>query len=354
MSAIDAFADRETIALADSTSVVAFDHHGFKADALLQAISAINTCDYLGFVYGSGFEAQPELLQKIAAILPLLGNAPSAVQAVKTADVFFAVLQQCQIPFPVVIASRAEMQLGQSYLKKFAAGNGGTHIRYATPADAALADNHYYQQALSGRAVSMLFIANNQILELVGFNEQWLCPTKEMPFRYGGAVSHIALALEIKQQLIGAAQKLIQTFGLLGLNSLDAIVHGDVAYVLEINPRLSATVDLYEYENLLQRHIHACQHQSGDLSADLQTDANVAAPAKAHAVVYARSAMTISAAVDWPSWAVDIPQVISGAVLEIAAGDPICSVVAMTDNAQSSKQLALTRVRIMHELLDKS
>jgi predicted ATP-grasp superfamily ATP-dependent carboligase len=351
VSAIDAFADSETIDLADSTSVVAFDHHGFKADALLQAISAINTRDYLGFVYGSGFEAQPELLQKIAAILPLLGNVAATVQSVKTADVFFAVLRQWQIPFPAVMATLARMQTGQTYLKKFAAGCGGTHIRYATQADTALPANCYFQQQLSGRAVSLLFIANKQRLQVIGFNEQWLCPTKQTPFRYGGAVSHIALTPEIKQQLIVAAEKLTRAFGLVGLNSLDTIVHGEVAYVLEINPRLTATVDLYEHENLLQRHVQACQQQEGAKLANYQVDANLSAPSKAHAVVYALTAMSISAAVDWPSWAVDIAQIIAGVSLEVAAGDPICSVVAMAADAESCKQLALTRVRIMQELL---
>lgn len=341
------------MALADSTSVVAFDNYGFKADALLQAISTINPRDYLGFVYGSGFEAQPALLQKIAAILPLLGNAATTVQALKSADHFFAVLRQCQIPFPAVVHSWAEMEPGQTYLKKFAAGCGGSHIQYVTPTDAALEAYHYYQQQLSGHALSLLFIANNNGLEVIGFNEQWLSPAKAAPFRYGGAVSHIALAPEIKQQLISAAQKLTQAFSLVGLNSLDAIMHGDVAYVLEINPRLSATVDLYEHENLLQRHVHACQQSTNIYFVNKVNNTDLAQSSKAHAVVYALSAMTISTAVDWPSWAVDIPQTSSAAALEFAAGDPICSVLAMTDNAQSSKQLALTRVRIMHELLQQ-
>jgi predicted ATP-grasp superfamily ATP-dependent carboligase len=331
--------------------VVAYDSHGFKADALLRAISAMHCSDYLGFVYGSGFEAQPDLLQKIATMLPLLGNTAATVQAVKSADNFFAVLRQCQIPFPAVIQDSAEMDPRQSYLKKFAAGCGGTHIRYATPADAVLETNYYYQQQLNGRAVSLLFIANNSGIEVIGFNEQWLCPAKQTPFRYGGAVSHITLALSIKQQLMTAAQQLTQAFNLLGLNSLDAIVCGYVAYVLEINPRLSATVDLYADENLLQRHVQACLPSISDSGADLHSDVAMPQSSTAHAIVYAQTAMTITHAVDWPSWALDIPQIIPGAALALAVGDPVCSVVAMTDNAESSKQLAQTRVKIMQELL---
>lgn len=351
MSAIDAFADAETLALADSSIVVEYDERGFNADALLRAISTINSSGFLGFVYGSGFEAQPALLQKIAAILPVLGNTAATVKAVKTAADFFAVLRQCQIPFPAVIDNLAQMLPGQTYLKKFAAGCGGSHISYATPVDAALQINHYYQQQLSGRAVSLLFIATGHGLEVIGFNEQWLCPAALTPFRYGGAVSNIALAPQIKQQLISAAQQLIKAFALIGLNSLDAIVHGDVAYVLEINPRLSASVDLYAHGNLLQRHVQACQQASYSY-IDLQADNNVRQSSTAHAIVYAQTAMTIASTVDWPDWAVDIPSIIAGGEFVVAAGDPVCSVVAISDNAESSKQLAQTRVKIMHELLD--
>lgn len=333
--------------------MVACDARGFNADALLHAISAINTSGFLGFVYGSGFEAQPTLLQKIAAILPVLGNSAATVRAVKTAADFFAVLRQCQIPFPAVVDNLAQRQPAQTYLKKFAAGCGGSHISYATPAGAALQTNDYYQQQLSGRAVSLLFIATPYGLEVVGFNEQWLCPTTLTPFRYGGAVSHIALAPQIKQQLISAAQQLINAFALIGLNSLDAIVHGDLAYVLEINPRLSATVDLYQHENLLQRHVQVCQ-QANYCSIDLPAHGNLRQSSTAHAIVYAHTAMTISNAVDWPDWAADIPSFLSGGVLAVAAGDPVCSVVAMSDNAESSKQLAHTRVKIMHKLLEQT
>ena len=69
--------------------VVAYDRQGFYADTLIAAVDTFDVSRYAGFVYGSGFEAQPELLSRIAAKLPLIGNAPDAVAAVKTQTVFF-------------------------------------------------------------------------------------------------------------------------------------------------------------------------------------------------------------------------------------------------------------------------
>ncbi len=64
VTAIDAFSDRQTVASADATLLVEYGCDGFNADALLAAVNTLDAGQYMGFVYGSGFEAQPELLEK--------------------------------------------------------------------------------------------------------------------------------------------------------------------------------------------------------------------------------------------------------------------------------------------------
>ena len=363
VTAIDAFADKHTVELADTTIVVDYDSHGFNAEVLLNAISQLDTSQYLGFVYGSGFEAQPELLQKIADIVPLIGNAPATVRAIKNASDFFAALTQCNIAHPGVYDRLPANHQKDVYLRKFAAGCGGTHIKIASSEDAALDANHYYQQYIDGRSISLLFIANSQEIEVIGFNEQWFSPFATMPFRYGGAVSRITLPQAIQQQLIDAAEKLTIEFGLLGLNSLDAIVRDNVAYVLEVNPRLSATIDLYEnlYENdeinLLDWHVQVNLKNSNLKQSDFY-EANafkVPKPSKAHAIVYAASDITVSATCEWPSWVVDSPHHITQhKAIKILAGEPICTVLAHADHADEAKQLAHIRVKIMQQLLQKN
>jgi len=194
VTAIDAFADKQTLELADSTIVIDYDSHGFDADALLAAVRTLDASQYAGFVYGSGFDAQPELLQKIADIIPVIGNSPATVCAVKTVASFFSALQQANIAHPAVFGLQPVNHHSDVYLRKFAGGCGGTHIKMAGSDDAELDVNHYYQQFIAGRSVSLLFIASPindsfEKVEVIGFNEQWLSPTAAMPFRYGGAVS---------------------------------------------------------------------------------------------------------------------------------------------------------------------
>ena len=354
VSAIDAFADKQTLTLADKVMVVDYDEHGFNAAAMLSAVNSLRVKQYVGFIYGSGFEEQPELLQQLEQILPLIGNSVSTVQAVKSVK-FFAELDSLNIKHPNIydalpVNATNNGAENSGYLKKFAGGCGGTHISVAETAHK-LAPDYYFQQHIFGLAVSLLFIANGKEIVVIGFNEQWLNPTKTMPYRYGGAVGNIALPIEVQQQLIEAAQKITRQFGLIGLNSLDAIIdktasQNDVAHVLEINPRLSATVDLYEEANLIDLHVRTILRHALKYS-ELPVVIKVSKQSKAQAIVYAEFDLQVPAQFDWPDWVVDTPYYADDSDINILAAEPICTVIAHANNADDAKHLAQSRVKIL-------
>ena len=175
-------------------------------------------------------------------------------------------------------------------------------------------------------------------------------------------MSHAALSVTLQQQLLEAARQLTIEFDLLGLNSLDAIVHRDYSdndadtdsaqvYVLEINPRLSATVDLYDNSGVLfERHMQACTHRRLANAHELQSDV---ALSKAHAVVYAEVDVTLEAEMVWPSWATDTPGLLNSP-LKIVAGAPVCSVLAYANNADAAKKEVLARVQQIKNLLQST
>lgn len=349
MTAIDAFADAQTTALAEKSIAVQYGPHGFDAESLIAAVDALDTGRFIGFVYGSSFEAQPELLVRLAERLPLIGNAPEVVAAVKNPARFFAALEQLHIPYPQVSQSIAGTD-ANDYLLKRGDGSGGTHIRPANAQDCSPAAQYYYQQKIAGCPVSILFLADKHVIEVIGFNEQWLSSSADAPYRYGGAVSNIPLPQTVKQQLVGAAQKLTHSFGLVGLNSLDAIVTADnQVFALEINPRLSATVDLYHFAqpDLLWRHVQVCLGASG---LKLQPTDTQSQHSHAHAIVFAAQAMMLTEPLPWPEWVVDTPSA-DQLPLKVSAGAPICTVIAEADHAAAAKKLAQGRVAIVENLL---
>lgn len=348
VTAIDTFADQQTSDLADKTILVDYQN-GFNSSTLLAAISSLDGKLYCGLIYGSGFEAQPELLVEISKTIPLLGNLASTVQAVKDPAVFFSSLEKCGIRFPAT--SYAYPNFDEvNFLRKKIGGCGGTHITYANQTDHS--EHCYYQQFIDGRSVSLLFLANHHDIEVMGFNEQWINPSISEPFRYGGAVSNIDLPLHVQQQLINAAKKLTQIYDLVGLNSLDAILKDDLIFVLEINPRLSATIDLYDNcpDNLIEKHIKNCLSNSENSACVDAKKHLVTTSSKAHAIVYIDFNFIVPINFEWPDWVVDTPNELA----EILSGEPLCTVLAEADSAEETKQLANIRVKIMQLEISKT
>lgn len=332
--ALDAFADMETEELASCWYQLQFANGSFDDPRLPDMLQQLVLAGVRGLVYGSGFEARPELLGLIGNRLPLIGNSLRVVRNMKRALTFFALLDALGVRHPEVSLRAVPPEQAAGWLYKRGGGSGGTHIRHR---DASVPPEHgyYYQRELQGTPVSFLFAADGHDVHDIGFNQQWLAPTASMPYRYGGAVSHAVLPLVVQQEFRQAAQKLTAAVGLRGLNSLDGIMHNDELWLLELNPRLSASFDLYEtpHGQLFELHLQAA---SGRFPQRLQFNEN----AKAHHIVYTTKEVQLPAAFDWPVWVADIPP----AERRIAAGEPLCTVLATADTAGQAVTLIADRV----------
>lgn len=336
--ALDSFADRDTEEIAASLHAMQYDEGSFDADELEGVLQAIALQGPQGLVYGSGFEMQPALLGVIERYMPLIGNSIRVVRNMKRAITFFALLDVLHIQHPAISLQPLSPQelASATWLLKKNGGSGGTHIRKVKD-DKPLEPGSYFQQEMQGIPVSLLFAADGMTVKEVGFNQQWLAPTSLMPYRYGGAVSHAELLPVIKQQLLEAAQKLTSAVGLRGLNSLDAIMSGEGLWVLELNPRLTATFDLYPCENggLFELHVQA---SAGNLDYWPQ----LGLKSRAHYILYAPENISLPEMFDWPAWAADIPS--SG---HIKAGEPVCTVTAEGDTADEAVLLMAERAKLL-------
>jgi predicted ATP-grasp superfamily ATP-dependent carboligase len=368
---IDGFADRQTVALAHKAVVADFDASGFKAGDLLIKLQELISgllpnsgmpSELVGFLYGSGFEAQPALLDKIAHHVPLIGNYPSVVKAVKGAGSFFSSLKNLAILHPkVLLTPPLQSELGQ-FLYKMEGGSGGAHVMPASGKELLNAGNGYYQQWIEGLPVSLLFLADGSNIRAVGFNELLISPSPEAPFRYGGVVREAPISHDVQQQLMQTAKKLTAQFGLRGLNSLDAMVakpsgqdqvkaERQQLYVLEVNPRLSATLDLYEAlkPKLIEQHILLCKKLAVLDSCDTITKFAYSETYQGQAIVYADAVISYDAKLAWPVWVKDNPP--AQGVVHVQKGEPICSVVASGVSLQEVKHRLQNRMQRVKCLL---
>ena len=330
--AIDIFCDMDTQKIAHQTHQVALSENGFDAKQLLTTLASLDLSTFTGFCYGAGFEAQPELLTAIAKYLPVFGNNEEAVRHVKNPQMFQALCHAFEMATPPTLFKRPRSSIG--WLSKVVGASGGWHIKALLPLELSPNKVLYYQQIVLGTPISCLFLADGIHAEVIGFSEQWCAPSMLHPYRYGGAVSHAEVSAPCKLQIEAFIRAMTYKLTLRGINSADFIVDGNRVYALEINPRLSATLDLYSAKrgDFFVAHIAACQAQLTDWPKVKNTS-------RAHHIIYTSKIAHVPSDMDWPEWVSDIPQ--PNTIL--AADLPLCTVIAEAHTARLAKQKVLER-----------
>lgn len=365
VSVIDAFIDEEVSVLAEDMIAVPLAAFGFDANQLLVAVSQLKQQNFYACLYGSGFESQPALLEKLANMLPVHGNTPQVLRQVKHVDIFFSALDQFKIFHPKVFKNFPE-NCDQTLLVKSITGCGGQHIRYSD-AEMSLMPDEYLQEYVDGESISVLFLAENtgeeSFAHIIGFNTQWAAPSQVKPFRFGGIASQAALTSACKNRLYEIVCQLTAHFQLVGLNSLDVVIKNEEIFVLEINPRLSASFDLYAQDwleffdiDLLTLHITCCLGKSLDapIRKKLKTLFGRNQSAKAIQIVYAEHDITLNGTIDWPEWVKDCPTMPKKGQqksINILKGNPICTVISQGNTALSAISTVESRVNLIRDMI---
>jgi predicted ATP-grasp superfamily ATP-dependent carboligase len=331
----DFFADADTQSLASACRKLPGDiGRGMQWPSLTRALEGLAGAapsTVLGVVYGSGFEDRPYLLTRIAQRWPLLGNDAATVERIKGPESFFGTLDWLGIAYPHTVTMRPAK--GAGWLAKRRGGAGGSHVVPSRlQKDAA---NVYYQARIEGRAISALFLANTRKCRVIGFSEQWAAPAPRRLFRYGGAARPAALSEAAESQMVRAVALATSTFRIKGLASADFILSGDEAFLLEINPRPGATLDIFAGATKLLLKLHLDAVTLGKLPRKSPSFEGAAASS----IVYARKDLIVPRSMAWPDWAADLPK--PGA--RIDKHRPICTVLARAGTKGRAKRLVETR-----------
>ena len=75
---------------------------------------------------------------------------------------------------------------------------------------------------------------------------QWTAPTPASPFRYGGAAGPVDIDPAQAEEIARSVAAIASELDLVGLNSADFLVSADAVWLIEINPRPGATLDVFE------------------------------------------------------------------------------------------------------------
>jgi len=302
---------------------------GIQESNLVGALEILSQqCMPLGIVCGSGFERRTQLLKRLGQRWQLFGNDAETVAKVKNPEVLSSTCAALGIPFPEFSLSKPPATA--EWLAKHTGGAGGTHVKPVQQSDG-VGSEIYYQRRVPGTPVAALFLADGERATVLGFSAQWSLPAPRQPYRYCGAVRPAPLAPRTAESLSVTVHRVAAAMSLVGLNSADFLVHGEDYWLLEINPRPGATLDIFEppRQSLFALHMAAC---GGRL---------VAAPrypdgAKASAIVYAENDIPSVPSLAWPDWTADRPP----AGTTIKTGQPVCTVYACGSASAATKALA--------------
>jgi len=343
---IDAFGDADTQALAYAWHQIPIKNDQFDADALIALLDKNVYSNVVGFCYGAGFEQQPALLMEVATRYQLLGNGAEVVTRCKQPKIFFEACQALSIPTPPVQLTPPTFKDG--WLVKLVGGSGGSHVQHASDWRFEVSSNRYYQQALVGELCSCVFLAHGAYTHVLGFNRQWISPGADSPFRWGGVVSQVVLDERVRKIVIDYINKLSKYIDLKGINSIDFIVDGIDCWVLELNPRLSASASLYTLlrGNLMDWHVTTGRGQVPNETSNLQ-QIEVKTVSCAMQVIYADNPLKIAADMQWPGWVQHIPH----AGQCFSNGQPLVVIRASAATATAAKQLLEQRTAVINNQL---
>jgi predicted ATP-grasp superfamily ATP-dependent carboligase len=299
----------------------------------------------IGWVAGSGFEGEPDLLEQGAAVLPLIGTDTAAVRRLRDPALFFGFLAARRIPHPEV--SFAPPGKPEGWLMKDARGCGGWQVRRPPwPDDERLTAGRYYQREMAGQPMSVTFIANGRDIHVLGFNELMVCRLGARHFVFRGVVGPVPIAPDLARRLSTIAQALAVEFELRGLCSLDFMRDGDDNIgVLEVNPRPPASMSLYA-PGLMRAHLSACL--DGQLPLELPAQAR---RVEGIEIVFAPRPLQLDAdaarrLAAWPGIH-DLPD----AGQRFDTGDPMCTLSANGGDAgQVRSSLSEGRERLLQSL----
>ncbi|MGB7988616.1 MAG: ATP-grasp domain-containing protein [Candidatus Methylophosphatis roskildensis] len=337
---LDCFADADTRVIAESASSVA-DHSGVRFDGyrLLETAERLSPpADTDAMVYGAGFESDPALLESFARRYPLCGNPPEVVRLVKNPETLFPLLDEVGLPYPDTRLDPPATTDG--WLIKRIGGAGGQHVQHCglRPFESG---RDYFQRAVPGTVSSVLFLADKRRAQVIGVSEA-LPPGDGFasPFAYSGAVSHAAVPPGIRDELSRKLDTLVAVTGLVGLNGIDFVVDRDSFRVLEINPRPTATLELYDpdvADGLLNAHVSTCLGEPVSLE-------QFWGPVRAHAIVFARLGFRLPSNWRPAPWCSDVPY--RDAL--VSPGMPICSVRAEgSSHAEVLSRISLYRAAVL-------
>jgi uncharacterized protein len=233
--ALDRFGDVDLRAVAATTETAADN------DALVALAEGIEAD---AVVYGAGLENRPELVARLAEGRELLGTPAERLPAVRDPWAVAAAAAAAGARAPVTLDPSAPMARADGWLRKPRAGGGGRGVRRW--AGGRLGADEILQRHVPGLSCSAVAIADGRDAVVLGLTEQ----LHRGRYEWTGNVTPPRLPaselVELDGRLRAVCAEVASRFAVRGAFGVDGIWDGRELWVLEVNPRPTASLELFE------------------------------------------------------------------------------------------------------------
>lgn len=204
-------------------------------------------CD--AWAYTGALENYPELVDRMAATRPLVGNSGDALRGVRDPLLLQQVLSDGGITFPETRAMADGLPRDGSWLCKTYRGSSGSgvwRLDGAAALDRAQRERAVFQKFVPGQAAAAIYACAGGRGELLGGTRQLLDHDDDSAWRYAGSIGPLTVSAEAQAQLARLGDVLANRFGLQGVVGVDFVLTEAGCAVVEINPRYTASVEIVE------------------------------------------------------------------------------------------------------------
>jgi uncharacterized protein len=332
--ALDRFGDLDLRRLCPSLSVLR-DLGGRGGMAAL--VDAAEKIRAPSVTYGAGLENKPGLVARLASGRTLLGCPRETLERVRDPASLGASLRAAGLAYPWTFAAHEAPQRAERsrrWLRKPVHSGGGRGVREWR--GGALDGAVVVQERISGLACSAAAAANGRSAVLLGVSEQLIGQRGFGARGYAWCGNLVPPRLGEAQRgaLAGAARKicahLARAFGLRGLFGVDLVWDGERAWVVEVNPRPTGSLECVEAAyglDVFAAHLEGC---AGRLPSIAPTPTPRQAAGKA--IVFATRDVRVGDTREWPARGIrDVPHPWE----RIAAGRPICTLVSVETSPEA-------------------
>jgi predicted ATP-grasp superfamily ATP-dependent carboligase len=187
---------------------------------------------------------------------------------------------------------------------------------------------------------------------VIGCAQQLIEARSGRPYVYAGVIGPIALPASLAVWIERAVQSIAEAAGLAGLNGIDFLADSERASIVEINPRPSASVEVYDpffARGLVDVHVDACAQ--GRLPDDRSLPL-APGPVRGTRIVFADRRLPLDHTRLDRLQALEFVADLPAAPQTIPAGTPLCSVTAVGDDAAAVERQLAARLRSVQALFE--